>query len=122
MIPDEIENQEILHRAIRQKPCFWKKDKDRPSSALFKDSKGVSVDRCFGRTEAEVKESLINRLGDLKGEARVKVSTCRDKLLRVISNKEENNCYHSLILGETKIELTTGQARYLARNCDSIEY
>ena len=33
---------------------FWKEKEDRPSSALFYDSKGVSIDRRNHRTEDDL--------------------------------------------------------------------
>lgn len=46
MLDDEVKDSERLYSAIKISiPHVWKKDVNRPSSAAFKDSKGVSVDR-----------------------------------------------------------------------------
>lgn len=43
MLPTEILDSEILFKAIKPLEHFWKGG--HPSSAAFKDSKGLSVDR-----------------------------------------------------------------------------
>ncbi len=117
-----IHNDEILHKAIKSKPQFWNTKTDSISSALFKDSQGVSVDRNANRSDEEVKYNFLTRFPDLKGEARLKTELCRDKGCRVHADPTEHNENHALILGENKIELTKGQAKYLSRNCEVIKY
>jgi len=49
MLNDEIEDSEFLYRGVvTQNRDF---ENDRPTSATFKDSKGVSVDRDGGRED-----------------------------------------------------------------------
>ena len=117
-----IHDDEVLHRAIKPKPQFWNTKTDSVSSALFKDSKGVSVDRNANRTDEQVKMALMIQFEDLRGEARLKAKLCRDKSCRVEDDPIDNNKYHALILGENRPELTKGQAKYLSRNCKVIEY
>ena len=42
---NEFKNGETLLRGINNHPDFWKINENRPSSAAFNDSKGVSVNR-----------------------------------------------------------------------------
>ena len=41
-----------IYRRVKSKPVFMKDG--RPSSALFKDSHGVSVDKDMGRNEKDI--------------------------------------------------------------------
>ena len=117
-----IQDEELLHRAIKPKPQFWNTKTDTVSSALFKDSKGVSVDRNSNRSNEEIKLCLLNTFPDLKGEARLKTEICREKMCRIIADPIENNEHHALILGNGKIELTQGQAKFLSKNCIVVVY
>jgi hypothetical protein len=65
MLPQEIADAEVLFRAVPKKPHMWKKAEERPSSAVFKDSKGISVDRDGGRSENEVCRFIVQRKSDL---------------------------------------------------------
>lgn len=111
------QEEELLHRAIKPKALFWNEKTGKVTSALFKDSKGVSVDINNDRTDIQVKKFLQNQFPDLKGEAKIKAKLCRDKNCRVELDPIENNQNHALILGEVNIRLTSGQAKYLSRNC-----
>ncbi|EKB48520.1 hypothetical protein B879_02861 [Cecembia lonarensis LW9] len=61
MLPQNISDEEILFRAIKPFPNWWKVDINRPSSAAFKDSRGVSVDRDAGRQSSRVVQILRAR-------------------------------------------------------------
>jgi len=117
-----IQDDELLHRAIKPKPQFWNTKTDSVSSALFKDSKGVSVDKNSNRPDAEIKRCLLDNFPDLKGEARLTTKLCREKNCKVKADPIENNEHHTLILGSEKIELTSSQAKFLSRNCIVITY
>jgi len=43
MLPDEIDDNENLFRAIRKFPDWWNCETNRPTSSVFKDKNGVSV-------------------------------------------------------------------------------
>ena len=117
-----IEDDELLHRAIKPKPQFWNTKSGSVTSALFKDSKGVSVDRNAGRDDEVIKASLQQQFENLKGEARFTAGLCREKECRVKADPVEGNENHSVVLGSNKIELTKGQARHISRNCQVITY
>lgn len=83
-ISEEWEN---VIRRVRSKPMFF--HNGRPSSALFKDSNGVSVNK----------------------------DICIEKNVCVIADPLEENVYHALLQrSENEVELTAGQAKALARN------
>ena len=48
MLNDNIENSEYLYRRVISNPSYWdvENGRGRPTSAVFKDSFGMSVDRC----------------------------------------------------------------------------
>jgi hypothetical protein len=117
-----IQEEELLHRAIKPKALFWNEKTGKVTSALFKDSKGVSVDINNNRIDVQVKDFLQSQFPDLKGEARVKTKLCREKNCRVKFDPIENNENHALILGEINITLTSGQAKYLSKNCVVVLY
>ena len=122
-MPEQAINpNELLHRAIKPNPLFWDTKKGGVTSALFKDSKGVSVDRNANRSDNEIQQSFLILFSNLNGEARLYVQLCLDNDCRVENDATESNPYHALILGKDKINLTDGQARKLAKNCQIIEY
>lgn len=112
--PDsEIQDNEVLFRAIH--PSFWNNEENKPTSALFKDRKGVSVDRDGNRSQEDSVSFLLTGrenygVGNLNaGEARN-----LDTFLKPDSLPE--NRFHSLILdSETKVELTSRKAKSLSR-------
>jgi hypothetical protein len=55
-ISEIFEDNELLFRGIKE--VFWDFELNRPSSAIFKDSFGISVDRMYNRTEIESVERL----------------------------------------------------------------
>lgn len=55
--PDE---DEYFYRAVSWNPDMWKPTEGRPSSAVFKDSGGMSVDRQNGRAEAACIQFLLD--------------------------------------------------------------
>jgi len=93
-IPEsEIQDSETLYRAIH--PSFWNYEEDKPTSALFKDRKGVSVDREGGKLNA--------------GQTR-RVGTY------LKPDKTPENVFHALILeSESKILLSSRKAKELSR-------
>jgi hypothetical protein len=122
MLPDNISDEEFLYRRIRVENQ-WDKQNDRPSSAAFKDSNGLSVDRLGERTEQNVIISF--KIFDPIAIAKVKVAICREKLCHIkydpITSGVNANIYHTLIhRSTTKIELTDGQAKYLSKNCSTV--
>ncbi|MDN5202854.1 hypothetical protein QQ008_15800 [Fulvivirgaceae bacterium BMA10] len=99
MLEDEVGDREFLFRGIVINS--WDFENDRPSSATFKDSKGVSVDRDGGRTE----EDCINHLKKVKDfHAICKVLTMdvRELNALVLYKPISENIYHSEIHDSTE--------------------
>lgn len=122
---------EKIYRRVKSKPIFMKDG--RPSSALFKDSKGVSVDRDSGRNLDEIisdeerlhnlynkdltDEEIKERGEELKAIIQLEKQQCDEVGAYVIPDPiHGGNEYHSLLQqSETEIPLTKRQARDLAR-------
>lgn len=120
-----------IYRRIKCKPVFMKDG--RPSSALFKDSNGVSVNRDGGRALSQIvadEERLHNlynsRFTDqeiekngegLKAIISLTGEQCDSESVCVIPDPIlGENEYHALIQkSETEVQLSKSQARNLAR-------
>lgn len=106
-MPDElpltIADDEYLYRGITE--LNWDYENNRPSSATFKDSKGVSVDRDNYREEKDCIDFLLSKIYFF---GICKIQTQKVKELNAIARylPEENNIYHSEIHdSEEKIQL-----------------
>jgi len=119
-----FQDNELLYRSIKPDVTFWK-ESGILSSAAFKDSKGLSVDRAAGRCKPLCVEFLLSRFPQ-SCVASVKVEMCKevDALVKYapIDCESEKNEYHSEIhKSESVCKLTDGQAKKLARLA-TIEY
>ena len=117
-IPQEIGDGEYLYRGVVE--VNWDDERQRPSSATFKDSLGVSVDRDASRE----KEECINRLINFKSFKAI----CRVTALAVRSADAvakymptEDNIYHSEIHNtEDKIPLSGGKANRIREQSEVV--
>lgn len=116
---DIITREEKLFRNVIRNPDFWKNEEGRPSSALFKDSKGVSVDRDGGREKETIISSFKERFGDnIKAIVFVDASYCYDIDCHLVYNPLDDNIYHGEIHDSPqKITLSSSKARKLSKNC-----
>lgn len=120
---NKIKNEEDLFRRVDVRPQFWKEDVNRPSSALFKDSNGVSVDRSNGRVLSDVitdEERLHQKFGKEKLKAIISVSKkiCDAKELYIKFDPISDNKYHCIVQkSESSTSLTSSQAKFLSKNC-----
>lgn len=94
VLSPEINDWEYLYRGVVE--VNWDFDNNRPSSATFKDSKGVSVDRDGGRAETDCVNTLIS---DGRFISVCKISTLKVRALDAypLYLPLENNIYHSEI-------------------------
>ena len=101
----EIGRDEKLYRVIKRSMPKWVQQlKDEqgcyhPTPAMYKDDKGISVDRDEGRKEDEVIQSIKEgQFADrTKGIAAVSASYCFDIDVRVVHAPTTENKYHSNI-------------------------
>ena len=116
MLDNFINDKELLYRAVPSKPQFWKEREGRPSSAIFKDSKGVSVDRKGERSAGDVILALQKRFQNLRAIICLSAGVCREENAFIKYDPILENEHHSLILDSPeKIQMGSGKARRLAR-------
>ncbi len=94
MLDEKILDEEYLYRGIID--INWDFENDRPSSATFKDSKGVSVDREGDRTEDKCIEALTSKRNFL-AICKVKAKQIREVNAIVKYVPLQDNIYHSEI-------------------------
>jgi hypothetical protein len=117
MLNEHIEDFEYLYRRIILNPNFWDFDNNKPSSAIFKDSNGVSVDRQGQRREHVIVETF--RQFPIRAVAKIRAIECRNLLTYPVYKPLEENQYHSEIHDSVdKIQISSSKAKKLR---DSIE-
>ena len=115
MLSDEILDHEALYRSVPSRPSHWVIGEGCPTSAVFKDKRGVSVDRDGGREEQAIIQSFVDRKGAEAGLIAVTARQCRDCNTNPFSKPLDENPYHAEIhnIG-SKVELSRGKAKALA--------
>lgn len=114
----EIQDNEYLYRAIPTIPNFWKKDLNKPSSALFKDKKGVSVDRDGERDESEILLALERKKPGY-GICKLNAGQTKNIGTYVQPDPLPYNDYHALIKGSIdEISIPGSKAKKL---CEILE-
>ncbi|MCA0234021.1 MAG: hypothetical protein LCH91_26430 [Bacteroidetes bacterium] len=115
MLNEHIEDNEFLYRRIILNPNFWDFEKNRPSSAIFKDSNGASVDRQDNRSDSDVIETYKNY--EIRGITKVLTSVCRELETYPIYKPLDDNIYHCEIHdSKEKIQLSSSKAKKLRDN------
>ena len=118
MLSNDIQGHEQLYRAVKRSRPDCLDGDNIPTSAMFKDVNGVSVDRDGKREEPEIirfmcEVSLPKRV---KGIARLSVADCRETGAEVESAPSEVNPYHAnIFLDSSDIRRYNIQALKLAR-------
>ena len=121
MVNNEVSNNEWLYRLVLNKPNYWKENENRVSSAAFKDSKGVSVDRDGERPESKIIEELNHRfIEKIGGIVKIQAGFCRNSGAIPLSKPEVDNVYHCIIIGKESVELTNSIARQLSKNAITV--
>ncbi len=121
---DSATNGENVHRFINKTPSLWSEGAKRPSSALFKDKNGVSVDFEAGRSRDEIKNKFKNFFGEnaCRGVACISVKFCESLPTRVIPKPSPNNPHHAEIHDINTVSLTKTKMDLLAGNCEVYFY
>ena len=115
MLPLTINDAEKLYRAVPKKPHMWKSQEDRPSSALFKDSKGVSVDRDGGRSIDDICQAFERRI-EMKALVCLSAGECRKLQTYPVAKAERDNPFHAEIHdSQNRVQLPSKKARDLAK-------
>jgi len=118
-------DSETLLRGVLDSEDFWNYDENRPSSAVFKDSKGISVNRTGRDREYydESLKSLKNNLGKkIQAVAEISVETCKRLNLFLKYAPTIENIFHSEIHRSEDIALLTrSDAKKLAEACKILD-
>ena len=118
MLSKNIQDNEQLYRAVKRSRPDWLDGDNIPTSAMFKDDNGVSVDRDGKREEPEIFKFMreVSMPKRVKGIARLPASECREADARVESAPSEVNPYHAnIFLDSSDIRKSNIQALRLAR-------
>lgn len=111
----KIEKHEMLYRAIKRSRPDWL-ESGKPTSAMFKDKDGNSVDRGDNRSLENIvhfmrKTTFGKRL---KGVVKLNAGDCMEIGVKVIAAETEFNPYHANIFVDDNEETGSLQALMLA--------
>ena len=118
MLSNDIQAHEQLYRAVKRSRPDWLDSSNRPTSAMFKDADGVSVDRDGTREEPEIFSFMceISFPKRVKGIVRLPASACFGAGTKVEAAPSEGNRYHAnIFLDSHDIRIQNIQALKLAR-------
>jgi hypothetical protein len=114
----DFEEDEYLYRGILE--VFWDFENDRPTSAIFKDSKGVSVDRSFDRNEDDC-VTFLKKNKKFYRICNIQVKEVKSVDVIVIYKKIPENIYHSEIHDSSeKIQIKGSKAKKLRDKINKI--
>lgn len=116
---DWIYDEEKLFRAVLPLDMFIRKD-GTLTSAAFKDSQGLSVDRSGFRSDKEVVDAM--RKNKFKGRiVSVTAGYCREINSMPLYKPSRSNIYHSEIhKDEKQVRLSSKQCKELARMAETV--
>lgn len=116
MNPEYIEISEVLYRAVTSNPFMWKATVNRPSSAVFKDSHGASVDRDGGRTVHECCDYMETHLCfPLKAIISITAKSCEVIGVLPVPRATADNPFHAEIHESVSLmKISDKKARQLA--------
>lgn len=117
-----MERDETLYRMIKRS---WPDTmgNGRPTSALFKDENGVSVDRDGGRSEKEVEGAFRARFKrSFKGLVSVGADVCLDNAMAVIPETEYSKFHAAIYDDDRKTPLRSVCALMLADAAKVVVY
>lgn len=109
--------KETYHRAIKPSYEWWSTKENRLTSALFKDSNGLSVDKKSDRSIREVQELLNKNHPEAIGDVVIPQELCEEHKCRIECKPIENDEFHHEILGEESIRLSNKVAKAFAIKC-----
>lgn len=120
MLDKKIPDTEKLYRVVKTYPNWWKLSTNRPSSAVFKDSNGVSVDRQGDRNQNDIINTLKSRF-ILKAILSVLTGKCIEIGTFPIYNPSQTNIYHAEIHeSENKTLISSSKARRLSKMAEIV--
>ena len=97
MLPEHINDTEMLYRSVPNIEGYWNPETGRVSSAVFKGSSGISVDRDGGRDETAIIAALEMRFTEAAGIVVIHAGACRACGTHPVALPEHDNPYHAEI-------------------------
>ena len=120
---ETVQENELLYRMIKRSQPDSMDEKGRPTSALFKQDDGVSVDRDGERTEEVVIKAFKDRFEKrFKGLVRVGADVCLDNNMAVIPETTFNMYHAEIFESVNKEPLGQLKALILADSSEVIAY
>lgn len=112
---NKVQNDEMLYRAIKRSKPDWLEN-GKPTSVMFKDANGNSVDRGDKRSIDDIVQFMKNvTFGKrLKGVVELCAGFCTEVGAEVIAAPTENNPYHANIYMADDEQMSSLQALFLA--------
>jgi len=119
---NDFREDELLFRGITDNPNMWNSSEQRYTSAVFLDSKGLSVDRQKHRRVNEALNTLFTNSPRFKAAASVKYSDCIEIDAIVYKRPLETNVFHCEIhKSASEPKLSKSQAKALAKRMKTHE-
>ena len=118
-----VQRNELLYRVIKRSQPNSIDEKGRPTSALFKQDNGVSVDRDGCRDEEVIIQTFKNRFDKrFKGLVKIGANICIDNNIAIIP-ETSSNIYHAEIFENVeKDPLGQLKALILADSSEVVAY
>jgi hypothetical protein len=115
-----ILDSEYLYRAVFYRKILWKKRYSRPSSVIFIDPNGFSVERDGDRNEEKVMDYFV--LNKYKGYLiKLNAGRCRQVNTCPLPKPSRNSDYHSEIHdSETQILISDDKREELAKITEEV--
>lgn len=120
---ETVQKNEMLYRVIKRSQPDSMDERGRPTSALFKQDNGVSVDRDGERDEEVIIKTFRNRFDKrFKGLVKVGAGVCIDNNMTIIP-ETSSNIYHAEIFENVdKDPLGQLKALILADSSEVVTY
>ena len=120
---ETVQRNELLYRVIKRSQPDSMDEKGRPTSALFKQDNGVSVDRDGGRNEEVIIKMFRERFDRrFKGLVKIGANVCIDNSMAVIPETSINIYHAEIFENEDKVPLGQLKALILADCSDVVVY
>lgn len=116
-----VQRNEILYRVVKRSWPDSLDKNNRPTSALFKQENGVSVDRDGDRAESVIIETFRDRFEKrFKGLVKVKAQVCFDHRMAVIPETKSNRYHAEIFENEEKVPLSQLNALILSDHAEVV--
>ncbi len=118
-----VVRDEKLYRVVKRSQPDSMREDGKPTSALFKQDDGVSVDRDGSRTEPEIIDAFRARFSKrFKGLVRVGADICIDHDMAVIPADKANEYHAEIFDDENRTPLSSINALILADEAQVVVY